>query len=131
MPKTEIIMFNYELDQNIESIEKSASKNSKKYLPLLDVYDNGENFIVSVELPGVRKEDIKVKLDDEELVISAFRNRDENFNVIHPERYFGEIERKVKFHSEIDEDNIKAVFENGVLSVWLRKLNKRKEIKIN
>ncbi len=124
-------MFNYELDQNIESIEKSASKNSKKYLPLLDVYDNGENFIVSVELPGVRKEDIKVKLDDEELVISAFRNRDENFNVIHPERYFGEIERKVKFHSEIDEDNIKAVFENGVLSVWLRKLNKRKEIKIN
>ena len=129
--KVEITMFNYDIDSKTDLIENTTSKNSKKYLPLLDVYDDGENFIVAVELPGVPKENVKVKLEKGELIVKAERFAEKGVKFIHPERYFGSIERKVKFHSDIDENNIKASLENGVLKVTLKKLNNKREIKIN
>ncbi|RMD49405.1 MAG: Hsp20/alpha crystallin family protein [Ignavibacteria bacterium] len=124
-------MFNYGLDTFTESLEKSDSKNSKKYLPLLDVYENGEKFIVELELPGITKENLRVKLEDGELLISAKRIREDGINPIHSERYFGEIERRVKFHVPISEEDIKAKLEDGLLKIELKKIENKKEIKIN
>lgn len=124
-------MFDYDIYQKTESKQNLNSKNSKISSPLLDVYENGEKFIISVELPGVEKSGIKIRFQEGELKISALKNFDKDLKVLHSERFFGEIKRKVKFHSDIDTDNIKAEYSNGVLTVFLRKLKKKKEIKIN
>lgn len=89
-----------------------------------DVLDRGDKFVLEAELPGFQKEDIDIQIDGGTLTISAQRTetaeekKDGQF--VRRERRFGSFQRSFDV-SNIDQNNISAAYENGVLSLQLPK----------
>lgn len=94
-----------------------------------DVYEKDGNYNIEMDIPGYEKKDISIECDDGMLTIVAERNNeineeDSNKKYIRRERVYGKITRSFSF-ADIDEDNIKAEFNNGVLTVIIPKSQKR------
>ncbi len=95
----------------------------KSYIPAADVWETKEEMIFEMDLPGCSKSDFKVQVRDNALVISGQRTRAAEVaaNVLHRERGFGEFERTFPVPANVDQNRIKAKYDNGVLRVTLPK----------
>ncbi|EDU37077.1 heat-shock protein [Clostridium sporogenes] len=92
----------------------------------VDLKETDENYLIEADLPGVKKEDIAVEFVNNYLTITAkkdssIENKKENF--VRQERYYGEFNRSF-YIDNVDENNIEASFEDGVLKINLPKLDK-------
>ena len=98
-----------------------------------DLKETDENYYVEADLPGVEKGNIDIDFYNNYLVISAKRDEsieNEKENYVRRERHYGEFKRS--FHIDnVDENKIKASFNDGVLRVTLPKLNKDNNRRIN
>ncbi|MBP5604151.1 MAG: Hsp20/alpha crystallin family protein [Ruminiclostridium sp.] len=87
-----------------------------------DVKEIGDKYQLEVDLPGVKKEDVKIKLDSGYLTISASTSKnndekDKNGKYIRRERFSGNYSRSFYVGDDITENDIKAKFENGLLTL--------------
>ncbi len=91
--------------------------------PLVDIYETDDDFYLTAYMPGVKKENVKVKLEDGSLVIMGRINYDEEVsrNYILKETETGNYYRKFKISDTINESKIKAHLEDGILTVQLPK----------
>ena len=99
------------------------------WTPAFDVYEEQDNFVVKAELPGMKKEDINVSLQDGTLIISGERKgetKDEGAEVFRAERYFGKFQRTVSLPATVAVNNVKAEYKDGILTVTLPKSEKAK-----
>lgn len=92
----------------------------------VDVEDNGNEYLIEAEVPGIDKKDIIVELNDGKLMISI--TRDENSeskkkNFIHRERRYSSMSRSI-YLEDAKPDGIKAKLENGLLKVVVPKEEK-------
>lgn len=89
--------------------------------PPVNVYDDGEAYIVTAEMPGVAPEDLSIEATSGALKIKGERKRpEEGEGSYHRrERDYGVFNRTVELNSPIDPDQVKARYENGVLEVVL------------
>jgi HSP20 family protein len=91
----------------------------------LDVSEDEKAYRVKAELPGVKKEDIAVEIDGNQVSLSAEVKREsekkEGETVVHSERYYGKQFRSFTLGREIDRKSAVAKFENGVLELTLPK----------
>ena len=91
----------------------------------MDVKEQGDNYLVHAELPGVKKEDIHVVVDGNQVSISAEVKQEkevkEGEKVLRTERYFGKVSRCVTLPSPINSQESKAHFEHGLLTLTLPK----------
>ena len=104
---------------NDDMLSKFNSSRSFK----TDIKETPEEYIVHAELPGVKKEDIKVDYNNNYLTISATRNNEseeKKDNYIRRERSYGSVSRGF-YISNVNKDSIKAKFDNGVLNIELPK----------
>lgn len=88
-----------------------------------DVRETNEAYLMQVELPGVKKEDIALDFNDNYLTVSALRNdtiEDKKDNYLRKERYYGQISRSFYFDN-VNDNQIQARFQNGVLEIILPK----------
>ena len=88
-----------------------------------DVIDTGDAFKLESELPGFKKEDIKIDIENDCMTISAERktdNKEEKDNYVKRERYYGSFSRSFDV-SGINVDGIEAAYNDGVLTVTLPK----------
>ncbi len=90
-----------------------------------DIRDSGDNYILEADLPGFKKEDIRIDIEDNYLTIKAERHsiideKDKKGSYIHCERTYGSYERSFDI-SGIKQDNISAEYSNGVLKLTLPK----------
>ncbi|SCI33094.1 MULTISPECIES: Hsp20/alpha crystallin family protein [unclassified Romboutsia] len=93
-----------------------------------DIQEQGDNYIIDMDLPGFKKEDIKISLDNGYLIVSAFKsesNEENNAerNYIHRERYTGQCSRSFYVGDSVKEEDIKAGYNNGILQLIVPKLN--------
>jgi len=102
-----------------------------------DIKDEGDKYMLAAELPGFDKGDINIDIDDNMLTISAEHKqenseKDKKGNYIRRERSYGSYQRSFDI-SNVNVDNIKAEYKNGVLHLELPKLEekKTKQIKID
>lgn len=91
-----------------------------------DVKENKDNYELSVDLPGVKKEDVKVELKDGYLNISATTNHEENEKnnkgqYIRRERYSGSYSRSFYVGENVTQNDVKAKYENGTLKLTVPK----------
>ena len=93
-----------------------------------DIAENDKAYIVYAELPGVKKEDIQISIDGDQVVISAEARREKNAGevkdderVLRAERYIGKFQRAFALGSAIDEDATSARYVDGVLELTLPK----------
>jgi len=91
----------------------------------MDVKEQGDNYLVHAELPGVKKEDIHVVVDGNQVSISAEIKQEkevrEGERVLRSERYFGKVSRSFQLGQEIDDAKAAAKFNEGVLELTLPK----------
>jgi HSP20 family protein len=109
-----------------------------RFTPSVEVSDEGKALKVTAELPGMEKDDVKLQLEGNMLVISGEKkseSKNENEGVFRTERYYGYFQRMVPLPEDVDRDRAEADFKNGVLTVRFPKFegapetSKRIEIK--
>lgn len=91
--------------------------------PTIDIFESEDNFTVIAKMPGVEKENLKIKLEDGNLVIMGRIDYDNliNKNYVLKESEIGNYYRKLKLSKGIDLDKIDAQLTNGQLLVLLPK----------
>lgn len=91
----------------------------------MDVHEQGNDYLVHAELPGMKKEDIHVIVDGNQVSISAESRQEtevkEGDRVLRSERYFGKVSRTFQLGQEIDDSKAVAKFTDGVLALTLPK----------
>jgi HSP20 family protein len=90
------------------------------WAPALEVKHKNGNFVVTAELPGLTKEEIKVEVMDEALVVEGERKREKEekgHDFFRSERYYGKFYRTIPLPKGAKTDEIKAELTNGVLEV--------------
>jgi len=124
-PKKTIIGFKGDLDRLFDDFfgfDAGEELNKGEVSPNISIEDNEKEFIVSIELPGLAKDDVKITFQNEKLYVAGEKKAEsENTKYYKNERKFGTIARAIKFPSKIISDKIDALFENGVLRVALQK----------
>ena len=97
---------------------------SLSYSPLMNINEANDEYLVTMDLPGVEKKDVEIKVSDGFLTISGERkivNQDsENNRVLH-ESAHGAFSRSFELSTDIKVDKIKAKFKNGVLTITIPK----------
>lgn len=99
------------------------------WLPALDVQENKDNYTVRVEVPGLRREDIEVALEDGALTISGERKAEtpaEGTEVHRQERFYGKFSRVITLPTVVAADKVKAQYKDGILTVTLAKAEEAK-----
>ena len=102
----------------------------------VDIAEKNGAYLVTAELPGVKKEDIHVGIDGAEVTLEAELKREKEATkderVLHTERVFGKVSRRFTLPQEVDEANAEAKFRDGVLELTLPKkaATQRKQISI-
>ena len=99
------------------------------WAPALDVHEDKENFRIRVELPGMKREDIEVSLQDGALVITGERQAEkitEGTEVHRQERYYGKFSRALTLPAAVSGDKVKAQYKDGILTVTLPKAEEAK-----
>ncbi|KAG0040318.1 hypothetical protein BGZ83_002558 [Gryganskiella cystojenkinii] len=92
--------------------------------PAVDVYETDKGWNIHVELPGVRKEDIKIDASDHAVTLSAESKFSKDYtrdNVRYQERRFGTFSRTIPLPTSVERDKIDASFKDGVLCLSLPK----------
>ena len=103
--------FNFLDDSLLEDYRKTSIMNT-------DIIEKENGYELQIDLPGVKKEDIKIEMNKNLINISVSISKssdEENKKYIRKERFTGEIKRSFNIGEDIDEDNINASFQNGIL----------------
>ncbi len=91
----------------------------------VDVTENDNGYVVRAEIPGVRKEDINVAVDGNQVEISAEVKDEKEVKdgekVLRSERYYGKLYRAFALGQDVDENATQARYVDGVLELTLRK----------
>jgi len=98
------------------------------FLPRVDVLETQDAYKVNVALPGFKKDDIQVKIEEQILTISGERKqvKEENTTYHRVETRFGMFERSFKLGNKADAEKVDAKFEDGILNITISK--KEKEV---
>lgn len=108
-------------------------KNEKVMHPMMktDVRELDTGYVIDIDLPGVSKENIKIDIEDGYLNINArvesSNNDEEKGTFIRRERYVGECSRSFYIGEDIKDEDIKASFNNGILSLSFPKVEENHE----
>ena len=98
-----------------------------------DIKENDHDYEMKIDLPGFKKEDLKLQLKDGYLNISASHNenkdeKDKSGKVVRQERYTGSMQRSFYVGEDVKQSDINAKFENGVLALTIPKVEAKKEV---
>ena len=97
--------------------------------PAVDIFDKGAEVVIHAELPGIKKEDIKIEVLDNVLTIKGERKSEdekEGKGYHRAERHYGSFQRTIEVPGGFVEDKITATFKDGVLKVTLPKREEAK-----
>lgn len=106
------------------------------FQPAVDISEGKDRYHVAVSLPGLKKDDINIDLKNGTLIISGEKKRESDnghrkYHLV--ESGYGRFSRTFKLNKDVDQDNIKARFTDGILKIDLGKksksLHKKVEIK--
>ncbi|MBD3181440.1 Hsp20 family protein [Candidatus Poribacteria bacterium] len=108
----------------VGSINEPETLEDLDWIPELDVLEDKDNITVRIDLPGMSSDSIDLSISGNSLMIRGTRKpetgrKDENFHTI--ERGFGNFRRYISLPAPVEEENVKAIYKDGVLTVKLPK----------
>ena len=103
--------------------------------PVVDIFLEGGDIVVKAEVPGMKRDDLEVRLDHGRLVIRGEKHKEEKTerkNYFRMERSYGAFSRFIDLPCEVRQEKVKATFKDGVLEIRLPKTDeaKKREVKI-
>lgn len=127
--------FNRMFNETLASFFGESEFSPQGWVPAVDIYETYDSVVLSAELPGVKPEDVDVRIEGNTLHLKGERKMDpevkeENFRQV--ERSYGSFSRSFVLPASVDPDNVDAKYSNGVLTLTMRKREeaKPKTIKI-
>jgi len=100
--------------------------------PLVDLIDEGNQYVIKTELPGFNKDDVNIEINRDMLVFKAEKKSEEeekSENYLHRERYYASAQRMVNFPEQVDPSKVEGTMENGVLRIKIPKREPKPEEK--
>ena len=104
-----------------------------RWVPPIDVREREDRLEFTAELPGLKKDDIDITVEDRVLTLSGerkFESTEEKNGYHRIERSYGRFTRSFTLPHEVDQDNVKATFEDGLLTIEIPKSEEAKPRKI-
>ena len=105
----------------------------RTWLPAVDIYENDDAFVATADLPGLKKEDLDVSIENNVLTVSGerkFEKSDDEGTFRRVERSYGTFRRSFALPRTVDSTKVEAKFEDGVLTLALPKSEVAKSRKI-
>jgi HSP20 family protein len=117
VPKTEA----QDLQKQEHTEERTIA--GRFFIPQTDIVENKESLIITMDLPGVKKEDVNIKLENNMLEVEGRIDYAsyEKLNPVYTEYNIGNFARRFNVSNAVDTSNIQAVLKDGVLTLMLLK----------
>ena len=114
-------------------IDKKLYGKHASRLMKTDIHENDSNYELSIDLPGFKKDEITVSLDNGYLTVGAAKGLDksettEKGKLIRQERYAGSMQRSFYVGEDVTEEDVRAKFEDGLLTLDIPKKEPKKAI---
>jgi HSP20 family protein len=114
---------------------EGSTIDTSAWIPSMDVREDKDNFAISMELPGLKKEDVKLTFKEGTLTVEGERKQEEeteDVNYHRVERRYGKFLRSFKLPTYVKEDKIEATFKDGILNIVVPKAEevKPKQIQV-
>jgi HSP20 family protein len=93
---------------------------TSEFVPAVDIEETDTDFLLTFDLPGVKKDEVKINVVDNELIVSGER-KEETKGRGSRERYYGAFSRSFTLPANVDTNKVDASYENGVLRINLPK----------
>ena len=122
----DLMDFTFPMMREMNDVDKKLYGRRAPHVMRTDVHENDEGYEVDIDLPGFKKDEINLALDNGYLTVSAAKaldqdEQDKKGRVIRRERYAGSMQRSFFVGKHLTEEDIKARFEDGVLKLNLPK----------
>ena len=115
---------------------QDESLTSSSFAPAVDVYEDEHNVTLKIEVPGIDEKDIDVRIENNTMTVHGERKfeqeeKEENYRRV--ERHYGSFTRTFNSPQTVDQENVQADYDKGVLKIKLSKKAeaKPKQIKVN
>jgi len=114
----------------LERTDFDAQDEVDSWTPVADVYESLDALVLCLELPGLEQEQIALRVEADELIVSGERLIDrerpeEQFHRV--ERAYGKFSRRFHLPSTVDRDNVEATYRDGLLRVSLKHRGKKQD----
>jgi HSP20 family protein len=102
----------------------SEAVTTASFVPAVDVFENGEKVVLKLDIPGIKEEDLDIRVENQALTVRGERKfeseeKEENFHRI--ERRYGSFYRSFTLPTSVDTENVAASYNAGVLKLELKK----------
>jgi HSP20 family molecular chaperone IbpA len=122
-----------------EKQEVAAQEGSERtrecpcFVPRADIYETGDQIVVVADMPGVEASTIDITLEKNILTINGYAEMPvyEDYRLVHQEYEVGDYSRRFKVSDGVDQDEIEAVYKDGVLRLYLKKVGPAQAKKIS
>ena len=116
---------------DFDDVERKLYGRHAAHVMKTDVHENDEGYEVDIDLPGFKKDELNLRLENGYLTVSAAKGLDKDEKskkgkIIRQERYAGAMERRFYVGVGITEEDVKAKFEDGVLRLCIPKKESQK-----
>lgn len=116
--------------QPVRLMEEAA----RDLVPPMDVKETDDRYVITTDMPGIKKEDISITLENGVLTICGETKSEteekEGERILRQERRYGKYVRSLRLGTQVDEKGVKANYQNGVLELTLPKAEEVKPKKI-
>ena len=111
------------------TVQRGEDTTLVRWAPRVDIVEVNGTYELTADLPGLKKDDIKIEIHDNVLTLRGEKKleeekKDKNYRLC--ERYFGEFVRTFTLPENVNKDGIEAEFKDGVLTVAIPKVEKPK-----
>lgn len=121
------------LEKELDKIFENVTKTENFFAPACEIRDEETHFSISLDIPGIKKEEIDLEVKENELHITGERKysaKSEKDNVLRTEKRYGKFSRVFTLPQNVKSEAIEAKFENGVLEIVLPKEERAQSRKI-
>lgn len=120
----------------MKDIEKKQQANITRreerntFLPATDIWETPEEITLRMDMPGVSKDNLEIKVEGDTLTVHGGVSQDQPGNALYAEQRVGDFHREFSLSDDIDRDKINAALNAGVLTLTVAKAEKVKPRKI-
>ncbi|MGE5681694.1 MAG: Hsp20/alpha crystallin family protein [Bacillota bacterium] len=137
-PMKELENLNNKIQRYFEDFPTFGLESGGNFNPRFDISEDDKSLFIEAEIPGTKKEDLKITLHDNILTLKGEKRKEEerkDRNYFRSERIYGIFTRSFTLPVQVDSNNVDAKFEDGILRIRMEKVHPKpvneKEIKLS
>ena len=133
-PFSDMVQFRDEVGRWFDALDKKGEgKKAAVWAPDVDIKETDHDVQLKADIPGMKKEDIDISVDEDQLIIKGerkFEKEEKDKDFVRVERSYGSFYRSFNIGVPVKSDQIKASYKDGVLDVVIPKAEAKKPKKI-